>query len=149
MEQNGQEIQLASCMQGLNMKQQKFVHAYVSGQYTIKQLSKLLDVHEQTIYRWSKREDVIEALKYYQETEHQVIDNGIKNNAFKALKVMSDLLDSPIEQVRYQASKDLMDRAGYKAKQEVKVDKTVTNYEAQLKSFINGGAVDVDYEVSE
>ena len=64
---------------------------------------------------------------------------------------MDDLLDSPIDQVRYNASKDILDRTGHKPMQSIKVDKTVTNIEQQLRNLSAFSAdddniVDVDVD---
>lgn len=57
---------------------------------------------------------------------------------------MEDLMQSPMDAVRFQASKDILDRTGHKAINEIKVDKTVTTIEQQLKAI-----ADVTIEDSE
>lgn len=55
---------------------------------------------------------------------------------------MEDLLDSNMDNVRFQAAKDILDRGGLKAQQSIKVDKTVTNLEQQLADL-------AEYTISE
>ena len=55
----------------------------------------------------------------------------------KAVSTLYELLDSTMDTVRYQAAKDILDRGGHKAQQSIKVDKTVTTREEQLKSLID------------
>ena len=48
---------------------------------------------------------------------------------------MDELLESDMDNVRFQAAKDLLDRGGHKPQQSIKVDKTVTTVEQQLKDL--------------
>ena len=130
----------------LEPKLQRFVHLYLTGQYNQRQIAQLLDVHENTVSQWLKREDVATSIKEYQAMEHEIIDTQIKAMRMKAIQKMNDLMDSPIDGIAFQACKDILDRTGHKAKNEIKVDKTVKTIEMQLKDLADG-IFDADFEV--
>ena len=134
-------------VQLLEPKLQRFVHLYVTGQYNHTQLAQLGEVHKNTINSWLKREDVNLAIKEYQAMEHEMIDVQIKAMRMKAIEKMNDLMDSPIDGIAFQACKDILDRTGHKAKNEIKVDKTVKTIEMQLNDLANE-IIDVDFEIS-
>src|SRR5699024_4515842 len=126
-------------------KLQRFVHLYLTGQYNQTQLAQLLEVHKNTINSWLKREDVNIAIKEYQAMEHEMIDVQIKAMRMKAIEKMNELMDSPIDGIAFQACKDILDRTGHKAKNEIKVDKTVKTIEMQLNDLAENLITDVDF----
>ena len=111
-------------VQLLEPKLQRFVHLYLTGQYNQTQLAQLLEVHKNTINSWLKREDVNIAIKEYQAMEHEMID---------------------VHGIAFQACKDILDRTGHKAKNEIKVDKTVKTIEMQLNDLAENLITDVDF----
>ena len=134
-------------VQLLEPKLQRFVHLYLTGQYNQTQLAQLLEVHKNTINSWLKREDVNIAIKEYQSMEHEMIDVQIKAMRMKAIEKMNELMDSPIDGIAFQACKDILDRTGHKAKNEIKVDKTVKTIEMQLNDLAENLITDVDFTV--
>ena len=134
-------------VQLLEPKLQRFVHLYLTGQYNQTQLAQLLEVHKNTINSWLKREDVNIAIKEYQAMEHEMIDVQIKAMRMKAIEKMNELMDSPIDGIAFQACKDILDRTGHKAKNELKVDKTVKTIEMQLNDLAENLITDVDFTV--
>ena len=132
-------------VQLLDPKIQRFVHLYLTGQYNQTQLAQLLEVHKNTINSWLKREDVNIAIKEYQAMEHEMIDVQIKAMRMKAIEKMNELMDSPIDGIAFQACKDILDRTGHKAKNEIKVDKTVKTIEMQLNDLAENLITDVDF----
>jgi hypothetical protein len=62
-----------------------------------------------------------------------------------AIETMVNLLDSPIDGIKYQAAKDLLDRSGHKPEQKIKKEVTVMTYEQRLLDLV-GDSIDVDYE---
>lgn len=134
-------------VQLLEPKLQRFVHLYLTGQYNQTQLAQLLEVHKNTINSWLKREDVNIAIKEYQVMEHEMIDVQIKAMRMKAIEKMNELMDSPIDGIAFQACKDILDRTGHKAKNEIKVDKTVKTIEMQLSDLAENLITDVDFTV--
>lgn len=129
----------------LEPKLQRFVHLYLTGQYSQTQLAQLLDVHINTIQKWLKREDVNMHIKEYQALEHEMFDVQIKAMRMKAIEKMNELMDSPIDGIAFQACKDILDRTGHKAKNEIKIDKTVKTIEMQLNDLANELIEDVPY----
>ena len=134
-------------VQLLEPKLQRFVHLYLTGQYNQTQLAQLLEVHKNTINSWLKREDVNIAIQEYQAMEHEMIDVQIKAMRMKAIEKMNELMDSPIDGIAFQACKDILDRTGHKAKNEIKVDKTVKTIEMQLHDLAENLITDVDFTV--
>ena len=131
-------------VQLLEPKLQRFVHLYLTGQYNQRQIAQMLDVHENTVSKWLKNEDVNASIKEYQAMEHEMIDTQIKAMRMKAIQKMNDLMDSPIDGIAFQACKDILDRTGHKAKNEIKVDKTVKTIEMQLRDLADD-IIDVDF----
>lgn len=138
-------INVSNEVQLLEPKLQRFVHLYLTGQYNQTQLAQLLEVHKNTINSWLKREDVNIAIKEYQAMEHEMIDVQIKAMRMKAIEKMNELMDSPIDGIAFQACKDILDRTGHKAKNEIKVDKTVKTIEMQLNDLAENLITDVDF----
>ena len=132
-------------VQLLEPKLQRFVHLCLTGQYNQTQLAQLLEVHKNTINSWLRREDVDIAIKEYQAMEHEMIDVQIKAMRMKAIEKMNELMDSPIDGIAFQACKDILDRTGHKAKNEIKVDKTVKTIEMQLNDLAENLITDVDF----
>lgn len=140
-------INVSNEVQLLEPKLQRFVHLYLTGQYNQTQLAQLLEVHKNTINSWLKREDVNIAIKEYQAMEHEMIDVQIKAMRMKAIEKMNELMDSPIDGIAFQACKDILDRTGHKAKNEIKVDKTVKTIEMQLNDLAENLITDVEFTV--
>ena len=138
-------INVSNEVQLLEPKLQRFVHLYLTGQYNQTQLAQLLEVHKNTINSWLKREDVNIAIKEYQAMEHEMIDVQIKAMRMKAIEKMNELMDSPIDGIAFQACKDILDRTGHKAKNEIKVDKTVKTIEMQLNDLAENLITDVEF----
>lgn len=131
-------------------KMQRFVHLYMTGQYTLNKLAQLLEVHPNTLGKWLKRTDVKNAIAEVQEAVHEQVSVQLKTLTLKATQKLHDLMDSPIDGVALQAVKDVLDRAGHKSKQEIKIDKTVTTIEEKFKQLVDSTIVDADFtEVKE
>lgn len=127
--------------------QQRFIHLYRTGQYKNKQIADLLDIHENTIYTWLKRDDIRGIIDELNKQEHEQVETHLKSMRAKAMARMGDLMDSPIDGVALQACKDILDRTGHKAKQELKVEKTVKTFEMQINELADKFITDVDFEV--
>lgn len=118
-------------------KQQRFIHLYASGNYTNQELAEILDVHVNTISKWANTPAIRTEVENMLSDTHKHVEIRTKAAATQALDKMVELLESPIDGVALQAAKDLLDRAGHKAKQEIKIDKTVVTYEQKLADLIN------------
>ncbi len=129
-------------------KMQRFVHLYMTGQYTMTKLAALLEVHPNTLTKWLKRRDVQAIITDMQETTHAMVGAQLKALSLKAANKLDTLIDSPIDGVALNAVKDILDRAGHKPRQEIKVDKTVRTFEERLSDLIDR-TIDVEYKIIE
>mgnify|MGYP003298531376 CR=1 FL=1 len=55
----------------------------------------------------------------------------------KALQTINELMDSDDDKVRYQASKDVLDRTGHMASMKKEVTITTKTFEEQLAEIVN------------
>lgn len=130
----------------LDPKQQRFIHLFLTGQYTNSKLAKLLDVHPNTIGNWLRKPEIQQLIKEHQQTEHIVVTTALKGLTMPAVQKLSELVNSPIDGVALQAVKDVLDRGGHKSKQEIKKEVTVKTFEQKMEELIED-TIDVDYEV--
>lgn len=137
-------------------KQQRFFHLYISGRYTNTKIAELLGVHQNTISNWLRDPNMGALVDKYQEEEYISNKKKLKALSTEAIVTMSELLDSPIDGIRYQSAKDILDRTDFKpvAKKEVKTE--TYSYETQISKIIDRTVTDddlleaiegVDYEV--
>lgn len=140
-----QETQPNDLMISMPPKMQRFIHLYMTGQYTSAKLASLLDVHPNTVMKWLKRPDVKEVIADMTMQTHDMVNLQLKILTNKAVNKLHNLIDSPIDGVALQAVKDVLDRAGHKSKQEIKIDKTVTTVEQQMKELIDATIVEADF----
>lgn len=130
---------------GMAPKMQRFVHLYLTGQYSMSKLAQLLEVHPNTLYNWMQRDDVSNAINRMQEVTHKVVSNQMKSMTVKAMNRMRELMDSPIDGVALQAVKDVLDRSGHKPKQTIEKNVNVHTFEEKLGSLIDN-VIDMEYE---
>lgn len=133
----------SSLITTLTPKMQRFVHLYMTGQYTIPKLAQLLELHPNTLWKWLKRDDVQVVIQDMQQSTHDIVGVQLRALTFKAVNKLNDLIDSPIDGVAYQAVRDVLDRGGHKPEQKIKVDKTITTYEQRLNKLIED-VIDVE-----
>lgn len=143
-----EETEQTSLITTLPAKMQRFIHLYLTGQYTLNKLAQLLEVHPNTLGNWLRRSDVKQIIEDMQSTTHDIVAMQLKNLTLTATNKLGELINSPIDGVALQAVKDVLDRGGHKPKQEVKVEKTVTTYEQKLNDLI-GKTIDADYTIKE
>lgn len=127
-------------------KMQRFVHLYMTGQYSLNKLAQLLEVHPNTLKNWLKRGDIKSVITDLTDSTHDMVAVQLKTLTLKATEKLSELVNSPIDGVALQAVKDILDRAGHKPKQEIKVDKTVTTVEQKMKQLIESTIIDITPE---
>ena len=130
-------------------KQQRFIHLYMTGQYTLQKLSQLLEVHPNTLSNWLRRKDVKAIIADMQVDTHQIVGVQLKAMSSKAVGRLQDLMDSPIDGVALQAVKDVLDRGGHKPKQEITVDKRVVTFEEKLSNLIESTIDDDIIEIED
>jgi hypothetical protein len=113
----------------------RMILLYITGQYNLTKIAQIIGVTDATIRAWLGQPAVQQVMQELQKREWQMIDAALKSLRFRAVDTMDRLMDSPMDAVRFQASKDILDRTGHKAVNEIKVDKTVTTIEQQLKEI--------------
>lgn len=145
---NELEVQEVGLITTLDPKIQRFIHLYLTGQYSIPKIADLIDVHPNTLYNWLKRSEVKSVIEDMQLSTHEVVGTTLKALTLKAVNKLSALVDSPIDGVSLQAVNTILDRAGHKPKQEIKIDKTVRTFEEKLSSIIDKTipSIDVEFE---
>lgn len=129
-------------------KVQRFIHLHITGQYTVQKLATLLEVHPNTCFNWLKQPSVKKFITEMQTANTEMVASHLKAMTMKAVGKLSELIDSPIDGVALQAVKDILDRAGHKAKQEIKVEKTIT-YEEKMRELVDQTIIEGQYEVVE
>lgn len=132
----------------------RMIMLYLTGQYTQAKIASIVGISATTVRSWLLDETVQSVIKTIQQKEFVKINSDLSALKNKAVNTLYELLDSDMDTVRYQAAKDILDRGGHKAQTNIKVDKTVTTREEQLKNIIEATmsdrVVDVtDYEVKD
>lgn len=130
----------------LDPKIQRFIQLYMTGNHTIVELANLLKVHPNTVHLWMRKDNVKEALAEAQGAVHGQVSTQLKSLTLKAVNKLHSLIDSPIDAIALQAVKDVLDRGGHKPKQEIKVDKTITTMEQQMKQLMDSTMIDAEFE---
>lgn len=92
----------------------------LNGNYTQQQIAKEVGVHYNTITNWKKDKDFIRMKK-------EAIDYNLQDISIEAFKTMRSLLYDEDSNVRFRASKDLLDRAGFKPVDKTELTGNVTN----------------------
>lgn len=118
-------------------KVQRFIQLYITGSHTIVQMAELLEVSPRTCHLWLDRQDVQRIIAETQRMTQEAVALNIKHLSLKAINRLADLVDSPVDTVALGAVKDILDRAGHKPRNEIKIDKTVHTIEEQLKNIID------------
>lgn len=100
----------------LTPKQKKCIELMVQGDLQQKEIATLIKVSEQTICNWKKT--VPEFMQEY----NRLLKQSIQSVASKAFHTQTRLLNAKSEMVRYMASKDILDRAGFKSTDKLEVE---------------------------
>lgn len=137
------DIQQASLFSGLPEElmysmtpaKTRMIMLWLTGQYTQKKIAAIVGVSENTIRAWLSDSACQLVIAELQKREFAIIEGRLKSLQNKAIDTMDELLESDMDNVRFQAAKDLLDRGGHKPQQSIKVDKTVTTVEQQLKDL--------------
>lgn len=105
----------------LTKKQQAYIQIKTDTGAKDMDIAEQIDVNRATISRWKANDKFRGGFKGYQ-AEH------LQKQVPKALQTMINLLDAKSELVRFQASKDILDRTGYNPvdKQEITMQSAVT-----------------------
>lgn len=103
----------------LTKKQQEYIRLKNETDLAEGEIATEIDVNRSTISRWKHNDKFREGFKGYQ-AEH------LSKQVPKALQTMINLLDAKSELVRYQASKDILDRTGYTPVERQQIETTAT-----------------------
>lgn len=108
----------------------------VTSSKTQKQIAKEIQISENTISEWKKDKE------FKDEIQIQMREN-FGSLAVEAQKKLEKLLNSKNEYIQIQAIKDILDRAGYKPKENVKISGEVNNpfsgmTTEELRNIVNG-----------
>lgn len=104
----------------LNKKQKKCIELMVSGDMSQNEIAKTIGVIPGTISDWKKKDEFREEY----ERANKIVINSIVP---KAVQTVKSLLNADSEQVRLAAAKDVLDRAGYKAQDDIKLNANITS----------------------
>ena len=121
------------------------INLYVTGCYTPKNICAQVGIHYNTYRRWMLEEGVQTIIRIIQERQLTMTQADLNNLRGKAVKKMEDLLDSNMDNVAFQAARDILDRTGMKSEQKINVQKTVTTLEQQMKDLADFTISDDDY----
>ena len=134
----------------LTPRQQRFIHLYLTGQYTQTELANIVEIDIATARKWLRNPTVQEYIEEFQKEEHEIVENAIKNMRAKALERLNELMDSKNDNVALQATKDVLDRTGHKAITKIEKDVNIRTFEEQLNDLI-GKTIDdyIDVEAVE
>lgn len=139
-------------MSTLTPAKTRLIMLWLTGQYTQRKIGQIIGISENTVRVWLMDPAVQAVIAELQSREFAIIESNLKALSVKALRTMDDLLDSNMDNVRFQAAKDLLDRSGHKPQQSIKVDKTVTTLEqglASIKEFSFDPEKVVDVDISD
>lgn len=127
----------------------RMIMLYLTGQYTQVKIAQIVGVSANTIRSWLLDENVQRVVSAIQQREFVKVNSDLGALKHKAVSTLYELLDSDMDTVRYQAAKDILDRGGHKAQTSIKVDKTVTTREEQLKNIIEATMGDTVVDVTD
>lgn len=115
----------------ITKKQKRAIELMFEGSLSQLAISEQLKIHPTTLSRWKRDPDFIEAMRVF-------TDLVISRSTPKAMSTMVRLLSAKSELVRYNAAKDLLDRAGFMPT--VKQDVTATIGPVQISDDIPAGS---------
>lgn len=125
----------AELMSRITPAKTRMILLWLTGQYSQRKIANIIGCSEATIKAWLVDPAVQLIIKEIQQREFALIESNLKAMSYKAIDTMNELLDSDMDNVRFSAAKDILDRGGHKPHQNIKVDKTVTNIEQQLSQL--------------
>lgn len=103
----------------------------INSKLTQRQIAKEIDVSEETISRWKKKDE-------FKDEFNKQMRDSINLSSALAYKTIEKLMGAKSEMVRFYAAKDILDRAGF-VHEKKKDDGNQTNDVADaLRSLANG-----------
>ena len=114
----------------LNERQQKCITLMLTTNKTQKQIAKEIQVSENSISEWKKNKE------FKEELQNQMREN-FGSLAIIAQKELGKLLKSKNPNIKIQAVKDVLDRAGYKPTDKVDVNGNINTPSNAILESIN------------
>lgn len=99
----------------LSKKQKKCLELMAVSDLSQREIAKQIDVAEETISRWKKDVEFTSEL-------NMLVRISIQSLAAKAFHTQMKLLTSKSDMVKYMAAKDILDRAGFKPSDKLKLE---------------------------
>lgn len=111
----------------LSPEQVECLDLMINSKLTQKQIAKQIKMTEQTICNWKKDAEFMAAY-------NKLLRSSLQSVAAKAARTLTSLLDAESEQVRLNAAKDILDRAGFKPEDKLAINGNVNNPLAGLST---------------
>jgi hypothetical protein len=127
----------------LPIRNQRVIHMYLTGGFTTQEIADALGYSKNYVKNLLCRKDIRDIIEKIQLDEDDLIRQSIKALRMKAMKKMSDLIDSSQDAIAYQAARDVLDRTGHKGVDKKEVNVNVT-FEQQLKEIIGEESINID-----
>lgn len=99
----------------LNSKQRRCIELLVAGCRSQKEIAREISAAESTICNWKKNDEFMAAYT-------EALKDSMKSVAALAFKTETALLKARSETVRLMAAKDILDRAGFKPKDQQEIE---------------------------
>lgn len=112
----------------LPKKQQEYIKIKAETGKKDKDIAKEISTNATTLTRWKKRADFQAGMRGFQA-------NYLEKAVPKAMSTMIDLLDARSELVKFQASKDIMDRTGYYVVEKTEQEITQRNIDINIGEY--------------
>ena len=123
----------------------RIVQLWLTGCYSTAEIAENVDVSKDTVQKWLRRAEVKAYIEAHQAESLAMLKTKMLASTDKAFDNVVRLLESELDNVSLQASKDILDRTGFKPANEVKQDITIKTYEENLKDIISMTISDVEY----
>lgn len=114
----------------LKPKQKKCIEMLVCGAYSQVQIARELKISEQTICNWKKDSEFAKELQ-------EQMRICVQTLAPKAIKTMESLLNSDSDNVRFSATKDILDRTGFKPQEKIEISKSIDESIREMEDYLN------------
>ena len=134
----------------LPVRNQRVIHMYLTGGFTTQEIADTLGYTKGYVKNLLCKKHIKEIIDKIQIEEDEIIRQSIKALRMKAMKKMSDLVDSRQDAIAYQAARDILDRTGHKGIDKKEVSVNVT-FEQQLKEILGDEKIDryIDCDIIE
>lgn len=113
----------------LKPKQKKCIELLVEGQMTQREIAQAINITEKTISVWKSEPEFSSELE-------NATRLSIRSLATRAKNTMASLLNSDSDNVRFQAAKDILDRAGFKPQEKIEVSKSIDDSIREMEDYL-------------